>query len=176
MKKIIFIFIIVQTMVFSMSFSGGKTFSLSGDMALPDGDVSTSEKTGYFLEFYPSEQEFIEAGLGLKFNHYLSSEDNATVTRLTTLYAIARFKRNLIGMFPYIQIRAGFPYSVDGELITEGGDLEGQIFGSLGVGTQIAFIDWSVNYEMNTYNYTKTTGGSDRVLQKLVTVSLGFKF
>jgi hypothetical protein len=72
MKKIIFIFIIVQTMVFSMSFSGGKTFSLSGDMALPDGDVSTSEKTGYFLEFYPSEQEFIEAGLG-KNIHYLET-------------------------------------------------------------------------------------------------------
>ena len=62
------------------------------------------------------------------------------------------------------------------ELIREGRDLKGQISGSLGVGTQIAFIDWSVNYEMNTYNYTKTTGGGDRVLQKLVTVSLGFKF
>lgn len=176
MKKIIIAFMIVQSVAFSMSFSAGKTFSMGGSVNLPDEKISTTEKTGYFLEIYPSEQQYIEAGLGLKFNHYLNSNDNRSVTKLTTLYAIARFKREFIGMNPYIQIRAGFPYSVDGEFIPSGRDLEGQIFGSLGIGTQIAFIDWSVNYEFNTYNYTKSTGGSDKATQNLVTVSLGFKF
>ena len=176
MKKVVLLFLLINSFIFSYSFSVGKTFALSGEIRLPEGKITTAERTGYFFEFYPSQQQFIEAGLGLKFNHYLNTEDNGSVTRLTTVYATTRIKKNIVGMYPYIQIRAGFPYAIDGEVLQIDRDLEGQIFASFGVGAQVAFIDWSLNYEMNTYNYTKQTGGSDRVMQNIIAASLGFKF
>lgn len=176
MKKLFLLFLLISVMVFPYGFAVGKTFSLDGDISLPEGRITTAERTGYFFEFYPSEQQFLEAGLGVKFNSYIDNSDNLSVTKLTTIYATARFRRNFGGMYPYIQMRAGFPYAIDGVVLDANKNLEGQIFASLGVGAQIAFIDWSLNYEMNTYNYTKLSGGSDRVLQKLLTASLGFKF
>lgn len=176
MKKYLILFMLMTVALFPYSFAAGKAFSLMGKFTESGSTTNTVDNTGFYFEFYPKSDDGLEAGIGIKYNSYKEKETKTSYANVTTLYGVARFKTEFAGMNPFIQVKGGYPYSWDGDLIPDGENLKGQAFGSLGAGVQIAYLDFSVNYELNVYNHQRPSGSDKTVLHNGLNVTLGFKY
>lgn len=185
MKKIILIFLILSSLTFAYGFAGGKAFASGGSLSIkdsPDIKIDTVENTGFYLEFYPTKLELVEAGLGIKYNNYLEKSTDDSVAYVGTIYGVARFFWEIYNFTPFVQFRAGYPYAFDGKYMRNyksglNNNLKGQAYASAGIGTELFFLDLSFNYEWNTFNLESDSWVGDKdVSQNTFSINLGFKY
>lgn len=185
MRNVFVVFLIFSSICFAYGYAGGKAFSSGGTLKIKDNPntvIDTVENTGFYLEFYPIQQEIVESGLGIKYNSYSEEGTDKSVAYIGTLYGVARFKWDYYNVSPFIQIRGGYPYAFEGSKLKEyksgsNNDLKGQAYASIGAGIQIFYLDLSFNYEWNTFNYSSDSWVGDRdVSQNTFSINLGFKY
>lgn len=193
MKKIFLALILLYCTSYGAGFGAGKTLMSGGTFKIKDDSgtsITINDKAGYFIEYYSSAVSSditvpVDLAVGIKYNFYEEDKTGKSVAHVTTLYGVARFVWDLPLIKPYFQFKAGYPYAWDGDYITEYDNSDGLIYNdlksesylSIGLGTQISFVDMSVNYELNNFKLKRSVVNGDKdVTESNVSINIGAKF
>lgn len=188
MKKIIVLFLVISGLSFSAVLAGGKSFLSSGNLIIQDTtnvEIKLDDDTGFYLEYYLTEEESADMALGIKYNSYTQKDVGTDVAYVLTLYGVGRWEWDIPGFKPFFQVKAGYPYALDGEYIetydnadrTATVDMKNDVYLGFGVGIRFLFADASVNYELSQFKLSSTKWTEEKkVSTSNVNFNVGFKF
>lgn len=189
MRKVLLLLLITNS-IFASGLAGGKAYIENANFIIKSDNETTikiSDNTGFYLEFYmaPEQDVGADVALGLKYNSFIKSDDNQSVAYITTLYGVGRFEWDIPMIKPFFQVKAGYPYCLDGDYIesydnaskTYYNDLKGESYFGAGIGVRVLFFDASINYEMSSYKLKSTQWIDEKkVSSSNVNLNIGFKF
>lgn len=191
MKKIIMLLLIISGVIQGANIAGGKAYLSNGILSIKDTggatetNIDISDQNGFYLEFYVNQEDSpAEVAMGLRYNTFEEKSSGDSVAYVTTIYGVGRFVWDIPLLKPYFQIKAGYPYAIDGTYIEEYqnssntgyNDMTGDVYFSAGIGLQLLFADASINYDLNSFQLKSSVNGEKDVVESHVSLNVGFIF
>lgn len=188
MKKIILaIFILLAFEVFSLNtiiFGGLSTNRevnmkvYSGGVLALESDVEAIDSYDFGIESFISPSEYLNFGLGLRYEPELKEEDSDGIANIIPIYLITKFLLPISSTYLTIQANAGYSLVIPLDSAEDQGftNIVGGLYYGIGVGYELGALVLGANYSVSTLTADFLGIADFEASAPKLNFTLGYKF